>query len=78
MSEEKVKENIYAEILDIILCETIDLHSEKNIFEIDTTEDSVKDVAKSVMEITKSGFRHMERYNIGNIDWSEEILNDFK
>jgi len=76
--KEKVKENIDAEILDIILCETIDIHSEKNIFEIDTTNESAKDVAKSIMEITKSGFRHMKRYNIGNIDWSEEILNDFK
>jgi len=76
--KEKVRENIEAEILDIVLCEAVDIRPEKNIFEIDTTGESTKDVARSVMEITKNGFRHMKRYNIGNIDWSEEILKDFK
>ncbi|MEA3457490.1 MAG: adenylate kinase family protein [Candidatus Thermoplasmatota archaeon] len=76
--KEKIKENIEAEMLDIILCETADIHSEKNIFEIDTTGEPTKDVARSVMKITKNGFRRMKGYNIGNIDWSEEILKDFK
>ena len=76
--KEKVNENVEAEMLDIILCETVDIHPEKNIFEIDTTGESAKDVARSVMEITKNGFRHMKKYNIGSIDWSEEILKDFK
>jgi len=76
--KEKVRENIEAEILDIILCETTDLHSEKNIFEIDTTGEPAKDVARSVMKIIKNGFKRMKGYNIGNIDWSEEILKDFK
>jgi adenylate kinase len=76
-NKDKIKENIEAEILDIILCETVDIHSDKNIFEIDTTKKSIHDVAYLIKEIIKSGFRNVKTYNIGNIDWSEEILNKF-
>lgn len=74
---EKIKENIDAEILDIILCETVDIHPPKNIFEIDTTDKSIDDVTSSVMEIIRNKFRPMKKYNIGCIDWSEEVLKDF-
>lgn len=74
---EKIKENIEAEILDIILCEAIDIHPKKNIFEIDTTDKSVDDVVSSVVEIFKNKFKQMKKYNIGYIDWSEEVLKDF-
>lgn len=75
--EPKIKENIEAEILDIILCEALDKHLEGDIFEIDTTKKSVKDVASSIMELVDIEFKYMEKYKIGNIDWSEEILKDF-
>jgi len=73
----KVKENIEAEILDIILCETIDVHPEKNVFEIDTTNMDINSVTYLIMEILNNNFEHMKKHNIGNIDWSEEILKDF-
>ena len=76
--KEKIKENIEAEILDIILCETVDIHPNKKIFEIDTTNKSIIDVALLIKEIIQSGFRDVKSYNIGNIDWSEEILKKFK
>ena len=76
-SEEKVKENIDAEILDVILIETIDVHPKSNIFEIDTTGKSVVNVASNIFEIKNNDFKPMKKYNIGNIDWSEEILKDF-
>lgn len=74
--EEKIEENVEAEILDIILCEAIELHPEKNIFEIDITGKSVNTVASSIIEIIKNKFKDMKKYNIGKIDWSEEILKD--
>jgi len=77
-NKDKIKENLEAEILDVILCETVDIHSDKNIFEIDTTKKSVIDVAFLIEGIIKSGFRNVKSYNIGNIDWSEEILKRFK
>jgi adenylate kinase len=75
--KKKVKENIETEMLDVILCEAVDNHYEKNVFEIDTTNKSIASVVSSVTEIIKNGFKHMKKYNIGNIDWSEEILKDF-
>lgn len=75
--KEKIKENIEAEILDIILCETVDSHSEKNVIEIDTTNMDISNVATLIIEIIKNKFEHMKKYNIGHIDWSEEILKDF-
>ena len=76
-NEDKIRENVEAEILDIILCESVEIHYENNIFEIDTTGNSVEDVAFSVIEIVNNDFRNMRRYNIGNIDWSDDILDDF-
>jgi len=74
---EKISENVEAEILDIILCETIDLHPIKNVFEIDTTGKSIDDVSSSIKDMVKNKFKQMKKYNIGYIDWSEEALKDF-
>jgi len=73
----KVKENIEAEILDIILCEAVEIHPEKNVFEIDTTNLDINNVSELIVEIINNNFEHMKKHNIGNIDWSEEILKDF-
>lgn len=75
--KEKIKENLEAEILDVILCEVTENFSEDNIFEIDVTSKSIEDVALSIMEIAEYRFKNMKKYNIGKIDWSEEILKDF-
>ena len=75
--EKKIKENLEAEVLDVILCESLEVHSEKNVFEIDTTELSIDAVASSVIEIVDDDFKPMEKYKIGKIDWSEEILKNF-
>lgn len=75
--ENKIKENLEAEILDIILCEALELHKSKDIFEIDTTSKSIKEVFSSIKEIIKNNFKNMKKYNIGKIDWSEEILKNF-
>ena len=75
---QKIKENIEAEILDIILCETLEIHQKENIFEIDVSAKSTDDVASSVIEIINNKYKHLEKYNIGSIDWSEEILKDFR
>ena len=49
--EEKIKENLEAETLDIILCEAIELHPKNNIFEIDITGKSAEAIASSIIEI---------------------------
>ena len=76
-NEEKIDENLEAEILDVILCESLEKHSKDDVFEIDTTKNSVEDVADCVVEIVENDFKPMNKYNTGNIDWSEEILRRF-
>jgi len=73
----KIRENVEAEALDIILCETVELHFEKHIFEIDTTDKTVESVVSSIVEIVTNKFQPMKNYKIGNIDWSEEIFTEF-
>ena len=76
-SPKKVKENIEAEALDVILCEAVGYFSETSIFEIDTSNKTIESVGESIVEIIKSSFKPIKKYNIGKIDWSEEILKDF-
>jgi len=76
-SDEKIKENTDAESLDIVLCESVEIHQRKNIFEIDTTNKNANKVASCILEIIENRFEPMKKYNIGYIDWSEEILKDF-
>ena len=75
--KKKIKENVEAEILDIILLESLELHNEKDIFEIDTTNKSIYEISNIVIEIIKRDFKNLKKYKIGKIDWSEEILKDF-
>jgi len=77
-SQEKIKENIEAEILDIILCETVEIHQEKNIFEINVTGKTIEKIVDMIIEIINNKFKPIKKYKIGKIDWSEEILNNFK
>jgi adenylate kinase len=77
-NNQKIQENINAETLDVILCETVELHPKKNIFEIDTTNINIEEVAASIVKISKKNFQPTKTYNIGLIDWSEEILKGFQ
>jgi adenylate kinase len=73
-NKEKIDENIQAEILDIILCESIELHTGDKIMEIDTTDKSIEEVALIIIKNIRNGFKNMKNYKIGSIDWSEENL----
>lgn len=76
-NENKIKENLEAEILDIILCEAIDNHSKDNIFEINITNKSIDKSVSLIENLINNNFKNMKTYKIGKIDWSEEILKDF-
>lgn len=72
-SIKKINENIESEILDIILCECLINQNENNIFEIDTTNVSIKSLGLIILNIIKNNFREKNLYKIGNIDWLEQI-----
>jgi adenylate kinase len=70
----KIKENVNAETIDVILCEAVEYHLTKNIFEIDTTKKTIEEVAAIIINIVKKKFQPTKPYKIGQIDWSEEIF----
>ncbi len=74
-NEKKRKENIEAEILDVILCEAVQHHASDDIFEIDTTQKTAEEVAAIVVRLVHKNFQPTRTYRVGQIDWSEEILS---
>ncbi len=75
--KEKIKENIEAEILDIILCEAVERHEESKIFEIDCSNMKIEDISNLIIEIINDKSSQLKRFRIGNINWSEEVFNWF-
>ncbi|MCX6665886.1 MAG: adenylate kinase family protein [Euryarchaeota archaeon] len=73
-NSKKILENIEAEALDVILCEAVDNHPEKNIFEIDTTQHPVDSIVFAIEEIIQNNFQPIKKYTIGTIDWSEDLF----
>lgn len=76
-STKKIKENVDAETIDVILCEAIEQHPQKNVFEIDTTKKTIDEVATIIINIVKKNFQPTKTYTIGQIDWSEEIFKEY-
>lgn len=67
-SERKVRENVQAELLDVILCESLETDIPVN--EIDCSAGSASDVADVIERIIKG---ETDIYGPGNIDWSGEM-----
>ncbi len=70
--EEKIKENVEAEALDVILIEALD--GEAEVFEIDTTTLGIEEAAKAVEDILAG---EKKKYAVGHVDWSGEVLDWF-
>ncbi|MGE5379300.1 MAG: adenylate kinase family protein [Candidatus Saccharibacteria bacterium] len=68
----KIKENVEAEALDVILVEAVESGTE--VLEIDTTSIEPGDVAAAVEDILKG---ERKKYAVGNLDWSSEVLDWF-
>lgn len=71
-SEEKLAENVEAEAVDVILVEA--LESSRQVCEVDTTGLAAEAVAEAVEEILSG---ESEKYPLGDVDWSQEVLNWF-
>ncbi|MCW7074611.1 MAG: adenylate kinase family protein [Candidatus Methanospirare jalkutatii] len=81
--ERKIKENVRAETLDVILVEAVERC--KFVYEIDTTGKSVEAVAECVREILSALRENTEerrkemsaKYKVGGVDWSEYVEDVF-
>jgi len=66
----KVRENMEAEAVDVILVEAVD--GDADVAEVDATEMTPEEVADAV-EAIMAGER--ERYAVGGVDWSDEVMS---
>ncbi|ASJ17211.1 kinase [Thermococcus chitonophagus] len=62
--EEKVRENVEAELIDLILVEAVDEH--ENVIEVDTTGKDPQEVVNEILNLIKSGTKR----RVGIVDWS--------
>ncbi len=69
--EEKVLENVEAEIVDSILIEA--LETGKEVYEIDTTNMKPEDVADFIEKIVKGDKEVKERFKPGKVDWIKHV-----
>jgi len=70
--EAKVRENVEAEAVDVILVEAVE--NAPGVCEIDTTRKSPPEVAAAIEEILAG---EIQKYPVGNVDWSKEVLDWF-
>jgi len=70
--EAKIRENVEAEAVDVVLIETVE--NVPDVCEIDTTKKTPTQVAKDIERII-AGER--QKYRVGNVDWSREVLSWF-
>lgn len=70
--EKKVRENVEAEAVDVVLIEA--LENVPEVCEIDTTEMTDDQVARAIERIVKG---ERQKYRVGNVDWSGEVLSWF-
>jgi adenylate kinase len=66
-SESKVSENVEAEILDVILIETLNLYAEEQVYEIDVSDASAKDIASQIQAV----FEGRAFPCCGIVDWTD-------
>jgi adenylate kinase len=66
-SESKVMENVEAEILDVILIETLNIYAEEQVYEIDVSDASVKDIASQIQAVVEGRAFPC----CGIVDWTE-------
>ncbi|RLF29867.1 MAG: NMP kinase [Thermoplasmata archaeon] len=67
--KEKIRENLEAEILDIITLEALEKHSINKIYEIDTTREEIQKLGKITLNIIHGRFKNDKTYAVGNINW---------
>ncbi len=69
-SSEKVKENVEAEILDVVLIEAVALHDGR-VYELDSTGEP-DETAQGAWDIIQG--HNLGRFIPGHIDWTEQLL----
>jgi len=67
-SGSKIRENVQAEVLDVILCEAVETGIP--ICELDSSNETAEILADKTEDFIKG---NIDKYRPGNIDWTEEL-----
>jgi adenylate kinase len=70
-SNDKISENLEAEMVDTITIESVDKFGREKTFEIDVTKLNPTEIMENILNIING---NVNGFEVGNIDWSEEIL----
>jgi adenylate kinase len=70
----KIKENLEAEILDIILCESVEYHA-KHVWEIETSTKTSTQVAETIKQHFIDNNVSSDLRKPGSYDWSECLFD---
>jgi len=68
-SEQKITENVQAEALDVILCESVENNA--HVFEIDNTSCTVEQAASMIIDIVAG---RTNGHEPGSVDWLSEMM----
>ena len=72
----KIKENVEAETIDLILCEAVDLHHSNNIIELNTTTTPPEHTTTTIHTLITNNFSNHTDYCPGSIDWTDILLKN--
>ena len=72
---QKIKENLEAEMLDIILCEIMDIYPPRDVFEIDTSYHTSTQLSSTINNLINNQFTVDPQMKPGQIDWSESLID---
>jgi adenylate kinase len=71
----KIKENLEAEILDVILCESVEYHKNEYVWEIETSTKTSNQVAETIKQHFIDNNVSSDLRKPGSYDWSEYLFD---
>ncbi len=72
--KKKIVENIEAEILDVCLVESIEVHGLNKVYEIDVTNKTIQEICEDIFRII-SDKNYRKKFKPGNVRWLEKYYN---
>ncbi len=73
--QQKIKENLQSELLDIILCETMEKYAAEDVYEIDTSNQPSEQLGSMITQLIKNDFTTDQQMKPGHFDWSDLLLD---
>lgn len=73
--EPKIRENVEAEAVDLILQEAVARLGTRRVFELDTTHRSPDELRLDLAAVLRGSRRDAARFRPGHVDWSAHLLD---